>query len=111
MKMAERGKYLHSEFIKDLDLNISLYGIFDTHKVKWNYYLISISKKNKELTDDICSKKVPANQWNVKMYGKQVNSIDEGVNYLKDFKLKWETGNNNTTAEIRDEKINKILGD
>jgi hypothetical protein len=111
MKMAERGKYLHTEYIKDLNINISVYGIFDTHKVKWTYYLISINKSNNEFTEDICLKKTATSLWGVKQYGKEVKSIDEGINYLKDFKLKWETGSNNTTSEIRDEKINQILGD
>ncbi len=33
----------------------------------------------------------------------------KGIKYLKDFKIKWETGSNDTLTEIRDKKINDII--
>ena len=41
-----RGKFLHTEKIKDHksgsnDVDLSVYGVFETSKVEWKYYVIS----------------------------------------------------------------------
>lgn len=60
--MALKGKILHSENIKNYqnnfgeDIQFSIYGVFNTDTVEWEYYAIS-HVKNK-LTSDICNTNV-----------------------------------------------------
>jgi hypothetical protein len=114
--MSLKGKILHTEDIKNYqtnfgeDIQFSIYGVFNTDSVEWKYYAIS-HVKNK-ITSDICNTNVinsnTIDVYNVKS-GKYFQTKEEGIKYLKDFKIKWETGSNDTLTEIRDKKINDII--
>lgn len=43
------------------------------------------------------------------MYGRLVQTFEEGRKFCDEFKMKWETGSNNTTSEQRDKKLEEIL--
>ena len=115
--MAIHGKYLSTISVKGIysnrDLDLSVYGAFNTQKVHWDYYVISHYKSGniQYITDDICgcSYAQEATLDHVRKYGKSVNSVAEGEKYCQDFKIKWDTGSNNTTAEMRDKKLDEIL--
>ena len=116
--MATHGKWLYNLTIKGIlngkDLDTGVYGLFNTEKVHWGYYIISYysnSQGTKYLTDDICSCTYvqEASYETIKKYGKTCNTVDEGKQYLEAFKMKWDSGSNNTTAEMRDKKLDEIL--
>jgi hypothetical protein len=82
----QRGKFLHTQKIKDHksggnDVDLSVYGVFET-------------------TYDTITR-----------YGKKFETKEEGVKFIQEYKIKWETGSNSTTQEVRDQKIDDILGD
>ena len=108
----ERGRFLHEEKIKNHN-NLGVYGIFNTIKVEWKYYVISYiiksSSNNIFLTSEICSYSQEATFDSVRRYGKEFKTKEEGVQFIQDYKIKWETGSNNTTEEIRDKKLDDIL--
>lgn len=107
----ERGRFLHEEKIKDHS-NLGVYGIFNTTKVEWKYYIISYkinSSNNIFLTSEICGYSQEATFDTVRRYGKEFKTKEEGVTFIKEYKIKWETGSNNTTEEIRDKKLDDIL--
>lgn len=96
------------------DIEFSVYGIFDTIKVKWDYYVISSVSNitNKMfLTEDICGRYIPADMDSLVRYGKKFQTKEEGQTFIEEFKIKFETGSNNTQQEVRDKKIDEILGD
>lgn len=110
-------KKLHSVSIKDYDNYTSfiVVGIFDSHKIHWDYRVITHHTTSKsdisELTNDICSSKVSNPDINdVLKYGKTVESLEDGIAYLNLFKTVWETGNN-SKKEMRNMVIDNILGD
>ena len=116
--MATHGKFLYKLLVKGIrngnDLEIGVYGLFNTDKVLWTYFMISYyQNKNGELylTNDvcICHSIQEVTYDNIKKYGKPCNTVDEGKQYLEDFKMKWDSGSNNTTSEMRDKKIYEIL--
>ena len=114
-----RHKKLYSTTIKGYDkianndIEFSVFGIFDTQKVKWDYYVISAvhSAQNKLfLTEDICGRYTPADMDTLVRYGKKFQTKEEGQTFIEEFKIKFETGSNNTQQEVRDKKIDEILG-
>jgi len=116
--MATHVKFLYNLTIKGIrngnDLELGVYGLFNTEKIHWTYYMVSYYKNTQGglyLTDDVCSNSYAqeANYDSIKKYGKTCNTVDEGKQYLESFKVKWETGSNNTTAEIRDKKLDELL--
>ena len=116
--MATHGKFLYNLTIKGIpngrDLELGVYGLFNTEKIHWTYYMVSYYKNTQGglyLTDDVCSTSYTqeANYDTIKKYGKTCNTVDEGKQYLESFKVKWDTGSNNTTAEIRDKKLDELL--
>ena len=42
-------------------------------------------------------------------YGKEFKTKEEGYKFIQDYKIKWETGSNNTTEEVRDQKLDELL--
>ena len=116
-----RGKFLHTEKIKDHksgsnDVDLSVYGVFETSKVEWKYYVIShYSRPNSSffLTMDACSctYNQEATYESICKYGKKFNTKEEGIQFIQEYKIKWETGSNNTTQEVRDKKIDDLLED
>ena len=115
--MATHGKFLYKLSIKGIrngdDLETGVYGLFNTDKVLWTYFIISYYTNNNRvlLTNDICNASylIEITYDNIKKYGKPCNTVDEGKQYLEDFKMKWDSGSNNTTSEMRDKKIDEIL--
>jgi hypothetical protein len=113
----QKGKFIYKSKIKEyksngLDVELGIYGIFDTKKVKWSYYIISYvtdPQSNMKLTEDICGRTTSASYDTIEAFGKQVNNKEEGVKFIEEYKCKWETGLNETTQEMRDKKIGEIL--
>lgn len=117
--MATHGKFLYNLIVKGIrngsDLELGVFGLFNTEKVYWTYYMVSFYKNATSatlwMTDDICSTSYvqEASYENIRKYGKVCNSVDEGKQYLESFKMKWDSGSNNTTSEMRDKKLDEIL--
>ncbi len=106
-----KGRFLHEEKIKDHP-NIGLYGIFSTTKVEWKYYVISFKARNNGgifLTGEICNYEQDATFDSISKYGKEYKTTEEAKKFISDYKIKWETGSNNTTQEIREKKLDDIL--
>ncbi len=112
----KRTKLLYESTLKDFksgvfDTKLGVYGVFDTKTVKWTYYLISFFMRGSTvtLTDDLC---IPGELtiWNVDTHaGKKVNTVNDGIVFIEDFKIKWETGSNDSKSVIRDQKLSDIL--
>jgi predicted DNA-binding protein YlxM (UPF0122 family) len=84
--------------------------------VEWKYYVISYYNKPNNsfvLTKDVClcTFNQDATYDNISKYGKKFNTKEEGIQFIQEYKIKWESGSNNTTQEVRDQKIDNILGD
>lgn len=98
------------------DMKIGVCGIFDSMTVHWDYYTISYISVNSavRLTADLAKSSnlmsIMSNDIsNVRSYFRKFETQHEAEAFLKEFKLKWETGSNNTTQEVREEKLNEIL--
>ena len=112
-----KGKMIYTTLPKDYktngnDIHLGVYGIFNTEKVLWTYHVISYYNKangSMQLTDDICGRYLDATYDSVKSYGKRFDTAEEGRKFIEEYKVKWETGSNDTTQEIRDKKIGEIL--
>ena len=117
MNDMQKGKFIYKSKIKEyksngVDVELGIYGIFDTKKVKWYYYIISYSidpQNNIRLTEDVCGRSGTATYDMIEAYGKQVANKEEGVKFIEEYKCKWESGSNETTQEMRDKKIDEIL--
>ena len=117
--MAIHGKYLYTINVSGLynnDIGLSVFGVFSTQKVHWDYYVISHYNKTNGaviyLSDDVGTAPYSGNEAsvdNVRKYGKPVTNIEEGQKFCDEFKMKWDSGLNNTTSEIRDKKLDEIL--
>jgi len=46
---------------------------------------------------------------NKRRYGKEFKTKEEGYKFIQDYKIKWETGSNNTSEEVRDQKLDELL--
>lgn len=44
-----------------------------------------------------------------RIYGKMFEYKEDAIKYIDDFKIKWETGSNQTVQEKRDKKLGDIL--
>src|ERR1035437_4849385 len=116
----KRGKILYKTNFKDyksvgVDVDFSIYGIFNTETVFWNYYVISSIScvSGFKLTKDICSCSTSyvAGQDDISRYGKDFKTKEEGILYIHEFKDKWEYGSNDTRQEKRDKKLDDLLDD
>jgi|LauGreDrversion4_2_1035121.scaffolds.fasta_scaffold2024232_1 hypothetical protein len=115
----QRGKFLFTQKIKDhksnaYDVDLAVYGIFNTLKVEWKYYVISFYNKPNSsymITSDVCSCSYSqeASFDTISRYGKEFKTKEEGYKFIQDYKIKWETGSNNTTEEVRDQKLDELL--
>lgn len=106
-----KGRILYDSDIRDHN-KLGVYGIFDTKKVIWEYFVIYYISKNNEitLTAEICTYGNPKPTFDdIKRYGMKVNEIEVGKKFILDYKSKWESGLNVTTQEDRDRKLNEIL--
>jgi hypothetical protein len=108
----QKGRFLHEEKVKDHS-NIGVYGIFSTTKVEWKYYVISYNNGSNglKLTSELCGYIQEATFDSVARHGKEYKTVEESKKFIQEYKIKWETGSNNTTQEVRDKKINDILED
>lgn len=111
-----KGKFLHTTTIKDykkgtIDVEFSVYGLFNTEKVLWSYRVISHIPDGKtfKLTNDICQYDTQATLDSIRTYGRSFDTKEEGILFIQDFKDKWEYGSNDTRQEKRDKKIDDIL--
>lgn len=101
---------------KKVDVYLAVYGIFDTEKVHWDYYYVSaydLQNGLVKMTND-CSPKLGTGGCyigadNLKFWGTQCKTPEEGVKWCENFKMKWETGSNDLVSEVRDKKLNEIL--
>lgn len=116
--MAFNGKFLSkievSNYFNSKKLDIGVYGIFDSKTIKWEYFVISYqpTASGINLIPVIGSIQFTINEAlysDIIKCGLKVNSIQEGEEFCNNFKMKWETGSNNTTSESRDKKLNEIL--
>jgi hypothetical protein len=106
-----KGRFLHEEKIKDHS-NVGVYGIFSTTKVEWKYYVISYNATANgglKLTSELCSYVQEATFESVARYGKEYKTVEEAKQFIQEYKIKWETGSNNTTQEVRAKKLDDIL--
>ena len=113
--MTKKGKFLYTIDLKDYrtarndDVKLSVYGVFDTSSVLWSYYVIS--HVNNKLTNDLCNIEYRDNGiscYNVRS-GRKFETKEECIEFIQDFKIKWETGSNDSKSEVRDKKINEII--
>lgn len=108
-------KSLFTSTIKDYksppnkDIEFTVYGIFDTDKVHWSYFLIS--HIGTSMTQDISQSYADVSVDSIRRCGKQFKTKEDAIAFFKEFKDKWEFGSNDTRQENRDKKINDILGD
>ena len=106
-----KGRFLHEEKIKDHS-NIGVYGIFSTTKVEWRYYVISYNASANggiKLTSELCGYAQEATLDSVNRHGKEYKTVDDAKKFIQEYKVKWETGSNNTTQEVRAKKLDDIL--
>lgn len=120
----QKGRFLHEEKIKDHS-NIGVYGIFSTTKVEWKYYVISYNTSANggiKLTSELCDYMQEATFDSFKpsafleiiyeciaRHGKEYKTVDDANKFIQEYKVKWETGSNNTTQEVRAKKLDDIL--
>ena len=106
----EKGRFLYEEKLKDHS-NLGVYGIFSTKKVEWKYYLISYNVNGSRviLTSEICGYAQDAIFENIVRGGKEVKTLEEGKEFIRNYKIKWESGLNNTAQETRDKKLDDLL--
>jgi hypothetical protein len=115
----QRGKFLHTEKIKDHkcnsnDVDLSVYGVFETLKVEWRYYVISYYNKPNNsfmLTTEVCTCNYnqEATYETITRYGKKFETKEDGIKFIQEYKIKWETGSNNTIQEVREQKLDELL--
>ena len=106
-----KGRFLHQEKLKDHS-DLGVYGIFSTTKVEWKYYVISYSTNSNNkvnLTSELCTHTQEANFETIARHGKEYKTVEEAKQFIQEYKVKWETGSNNTTQEVRAKKLDDIL--
>ena len=106
-----KGRFLHQEKLTNHS-DLGVYGIFSTSKVEWRYYVISYKSttNNKiDLTPEICGFTSDSSIDGVARNGKEFKTLEEAKEFINVYKIKWETGSNNTTQEVRAKKLDDIL--
>lgn len=114
----KRSKWLYNTILKECktnsyDTKLGVVGIFDTEKVLWKYYVVSYyvnSSNDARTSEDICGQTgQDLTTVSVPRYGKEFKTIEEGIEFIETYKIKWETGSNSTLEEKRDKKLSQIL--
>ena len=81
--------------------------------MQWKYYVISYSinsSSNKViLTSELCGYTQEATFETIYRQGKEYKTVDDAKKFIQEYKVKWETGYNNTTQEVRAKKLDDIL--
>ncbi len=91
---------------------LGVYGVFDTEKVEWRYFVVSYVKDiygNNKMTAEICNSYNDLDSSSAVRSGKEFKTREEGEQYIEDFRIKWETGSNTTLVEKSDKKLNDLL--
>lgn len=57
------------------------------------------------LTQDICKYSQPMSNGTIGTCGERFTTKEEGIQFIQDYKDKWEYGSNDTRQEKRDQKI------
>lgn len=120
----KRGKILYDTILDKYkygntknDVHLCAYGLFDTEKAQWKYYIISYADTtgtgNNRLVEDVANKRLqetmPFSIYNIENFYNSKPTLEECSKYIEDFKIKWETGSNSSTQEQRDKKLKEIL--
>lgn len=122
----KRGKKLHDVVLKDYkyqntnnDVHICAYGLFDTEKSTWKYHIVSyivkktIFKSTDMLVGDTSTRNFDEPQVfsarTIENYYPTKPTFEECIQYVDDYKIKWETGSNSVSQERRDKKLMEIL--
>ena len=61
------------------------------------------------MSNEICNSYGELDASNVQRCGKEFKTKEDGIQYINEFKIKWETGSNTTIEEKRDQKLKDIL--
>lgn len=77
-----KGRTLHTTKIKDHP-DLSVYGIFDTQKVHWEFYVISHNGSN--LTPELCIVSGAINNDRIRKFGKKVSNKQEGISFITEY--------------------------
>ena len=96
---------------------IIVFGLFETQTAHWEYYLTSCIDKNGtvHITDEISKlnlhtgRYITATTNSISTYGRKLKTLEEGVKWSEEFKMKWESGSNDLLSEVRDKKLDEIL--
>lgn len=113
-----KGKFIKTTKIKDYksggaDVEFSIYGVFNTEKVHWDYYVVShITGSNSKyvMTSDLHKYEMAMTIDNIRAYGKKYDTKEECDKFITEYKDKWELMTNDTKSESRDKKITDVLG-
>ena len=103
-------------FYNNKQVNISLYGIFDSEIILWKYYVVStIKNSTSDQTTPCIVKKgcilsdAYVTELSLPTRGVEFKNTKEAIDFINDFKTKWETKSNDSKSIIREEKLNEIL--
>ena len=105
-----KGRFIIQEKLKDHS-DVAIYGIFDTVKVLWKYYVISYKTNNGNgmmLTSELCSYPQEATYESIARHGKEFKTVEDSKEFIQTYKIKWESGSNTTTEEIRDKRLGDL---
>jgi hypothetical protein len=108
----KKNRMLYSTKINDFgSTELGVYGVFDTEKVLWRYFVVSYLKSayGSKLTGEICNSYSDLDSTSAIRSGKEFKTKEEGIVFIEDFKIKWETGSNTTLVEKRDQKLKDLL--
>jgi hypothetical protein len=109
----KKTKMLFTTKVNDFNnVELGVYGIFDTEKVEWKYFVVSYTQGSYgslKMSNEICNTYGELDATNVQRCGKEFKTKEEGIQYINEFKIKWETGSNTTIEEKRDQKLKDIL--
>jgi len=115
-------------------ISLNVVGLFNTHDVSWNYYVVSTFNRSGLFIDNFSinfgnrmfiTDDVVADYKNISSSGVSLidvtkisrfgidfdDDLELAKKYVDDFKLKWETGSNNISQEIRDKKLKDIINE
>lgn len=101
-----KSRILHTSELKDHS-DLSVYGVFNTTTIHWEYFVIS--HNGAKLSGELCLYTQDISVKAVSEYGRKFNNKEEGIQFILEYKDKWEYATNDTRQEKRDQKIDDIL--
>lgn len=116
MKVLSSEKLIDYQYTSDsgskFDVTLCSMGLFDTTEAKWKYYVCPTIQTSRGifLTSDLVigTSHDSLSTSNIPRYGKRFNTLDECIIFINEYKMKWESGSNDTKQEIRDRKIDEL---